>query len=76
MVAAKELEIIGSHGCAAKDMPEILKLVSDKLLHPNQLIEKEVTLEEGANILMAMDDQSPLGIVMITKFDDVPASRY
>ena len=76
MVAAKELEIIGSHGCAAKDMPEILKLVSDKLLHPKKLIEREVTLEEGAKVLMDMDNQSPLGMVMITKFGDVPPSRY
>ena len=76
MVAAKELEIIGSHGCAAKDMPEILKLVSDKLLHPKKLIEREVTLEEGAKVLMDMDNQSPLGMVMITQFGDVPPSRY
>ena len=57
-------------------MPAILKLVSDKLLHPNQLIEKEVMLEEGAKILMDTDNQSPLGMAMITKFDDVPPSRY
>lgn len=38
------------------------------LLDPCQLVEAEVTLEQGCQALQDMDKQSPLGIVMITKF--------
>ena len=76
MIAGKELEIVGSHGCAASDMQEILSLIQSKRLDPKKLIEREVTLEEGANVLMDMDHGSPIGMVMITKFATVPNSRY
>jgi hypothetical protein len=38
------------------------------LLDPCQLVEAEVTVEQGCQALQDMDKQSPLGIVMITKF--------
>lgn len=76
MVAGKELEIIGSHGCDANDMPDILSLVQSGKLDPKKLVEREVTLEEGAQALMDMDHGSPIGMVMITQFADVPRSRY
>jgi len=76
VVAGKELEIVGSHGCAGNDMPAILSLVKNKKLDPKKLIEREVTLEEGAQTLMSMDNGSPIGMVMITQFDNVPNSRY
>ena len=76
IVAGKELEIVGSHGCAGHDMPAILNLVQSKKLDPKKLIEREVTLEEGAKTLMSMDNGSPIGMVMITQFDNVPNSRY
>lgn len=76
MVAGKELEIVGSHGCAAECMPEILSLVQSGRLDPKMLIEKEVTLEKGAQALMDMDHGSPVGMVMITQFSDLPCSRY
>jgi len=76
MVVGKELEIVGSHGCAAEDMPAILSLVQSGRLDPKQLIEKEVTLEEGAQALMDMDRGSPIGMVMITQFAESPQSRY
>jgi alcohol dehydrogenase len=76
MVAGKELEIMGSHGCAAEDMPEILSLVQNGKLDPKKLIEREVSLEEGAKALMAMDHGSPIGMVMITTFSNTPRSSY
>lgn len=76
MVAGKELEIVGSHGCAAECMPEILSLVQSGRLDPKMLIEKEVTLKKGAQVLMDMDHGSPVGMVMITQFSDLPCSRY
>lgn len=76
MVAGKELEIVGSHGCDARDMPKILSLVASGKLDPKQLIEREVSLEQGAKALMEMDNGSPIGMVMITQFTDAPQSRY
>jgi len=76
MVAGKELEIVGSHGCAAEDMPAILSLVKNGKLDPKKLIKSEVSLKEGAKALMDMDHGSPTGMVMITRFSDVPRCRY
>lgn len=64
-VAGREIEIVGSHGMAASEMPSILKLVSTRRLDPQCLIEQKVTLREGAKILESMDRISPLGITMI-----------
>lgn len=69
-VAGKELEIIGSHGFAARELPNLLQLVHTGKLKVKKLIEREVNLKEGAEALMAMDDQSPLGMTVITSFDD------
>ena len=75
MVAGRELEIVGSHGCAAGDVPAILSLVRGGRLDPKKLIEREVTLEEGARALVDMDRGSPVGMVMITQFSNAPRSR-
>ena len=69
-VAGKELEIIGSHGFAARELPNLLQLVHTGKLKVKKLIEREVNLKEGAEALMAMDEQSPLGMTVITSFDD------
>lgn len=69
-VAGWEIEIVGSHGFdAANDMENILKLVSQRKLQPNLLVEREVSLEIGIKALMDMDYDSPLGITMITNFN-------
>ncbi len=70
MVVAKELEIVGSHGFAATELPDLLQLVATKKLDVKKLIEQESTLTEGAEALMAMDHGSPLGMTMITTFDE------
>jgi len=33
-----------------------------------KLVEKEVTLEEGTDLLMAIDRKSPLGMAVIARF--------
>jgi alcohol dehydrogenase len=68
MIAGKEIELIGSHGFAATDLPVLLDLVSRNVIDPALLIEREVTLEEGAKAIEDMDHSSPLGIIMVTKF--------
>lgn len=69
-VAGKEIEIVGSHGFAAMDMPQILEMVRTKVLQPKKLVQKEVTLREGAKAIQDMDFGSPLGITMVTKFHE------
>lgn len=69
-VAGKELEIIGSHGFAADDLPELLNMVASSSLDPARLIRREVSLREGAVELENMDSGSPLGVTMIVRFKE------
>eukprot|EP00439_Symbiodinium_sp_Y106_P069218 s172_g11.t2 len=69
-VAGLEIEIIGSHGLAATDMPLLLSMVAAGKLQPEKLVEREVNLEEGAKALEAMANGSALGMTMITRFKD------
>ena len=71
LVAGREIEIFGSHGCAAEDMPDILNLVASGRLNPKVLVEREVGLAEGAKAIMDVDNGSPIGITMVTFNDDV-----
>jgi alcohol dehydrogenase len=75
LVAGKELELVGSHGFAADDLPDLLQWVATGRLDPSLLVEREVTLEEGCQALQDMDHSSPLGMVMITKFVSEESSR-
>jgi alcohol dehydrogenase len=68
LVASRELELIGSHGFAAHDLPDLLGMVADGRLTPMSLVEQCVTLEQGAQTLMDMDHISPLGMTVITDF--------
>lgn len=69
LVAGREIEIIGSHGFDAKDLPDLLKMVAENsAMDPAVLVECCVSLEEGCEALMEMDRSSPLGMTMITKF--------
>lgn len=72
LVAGREIEIVGSHGFDAKDLPDLLQLVANNpaMMDPALLVERCVSLEEGCLALMEMDKQSPLGIVMITNFNE------
>lgn len=63
-VANREIEIIGSHGLAAHDMPAVLALVADGKLNVKALIERTCSLEEGAKAIEAMDHGSPLGMTI------------
>ena len=69
LVAGRELELVGSHGFASDDLPILMDLIAAGRLDPLQLVERYVSLEEGAQILMDMDHTSPLGIAMITNFN-------
>lgn len=64
-VVAWELDILGSHGMAASDYPEMLSLIADGSLQPQRLIARTVGLEEAARLLPQMDASTATGITMI-----------
>jgi alcohol dehydrogenase len=70
LVAGRELELVGSHGFSGDELGELLQLVSSGDLDPAVLVEKEVSLSEGAKAIEAMDKGSPVGITMVTNFHD------
>ena len=64
-VIAWEINLLGSHGLAARDYPEMLALVASGALDPSLLVKREVSLEEGAIALAELDSQGPAGITII-----------
>jgi alcohol dehydrogenase len=64
-VIAWELDLLGSHGMAAKDYPEMLALVASGALNPSQLVKRKISLEEGAVALAELDKQAVGGITII-----------
>ncbi|MEV7827117.1 zinc-dependent alcohol dehydrogenase family protein [Microbacterium enclense] len=64
-VIAWELDLLGSHGMAAADYPEMLSLIESGALRPQELIERVVGLGEAAHLLPTMDTASPAGMTMI-----------
>lgn len=64
-VIAWELDLLGSHGMAARDYPEMLAMVEAGDLDPARLVTREVGLAEGAIALAQMGKSSSAGITMI-----------
>ena len=64
-VIAWELDLLGSHGMAAKDYPEMLALVASRALNPSLLVKREISLQEGATALAELDKQAIGGITII-----------
>jgi len=64
-VIAWELDLLGSHGMAAKDYPEMLALVASGVLNPSLLVKREVNLEVGAQALADLNNQQQGGITII-----------
>ena len=61
---AYELDILGSHGMAAIDYPQMLDLIIQGKLKPQDLITKEVSLEEGADLLKNLDKSPSTGVTI------------
>ena len=62
---AWELDLLGSHGMAAVDYPEMLDLIARGVLRPQDLVERVVGLQEAAEMLPRMDTAAPAGMTMI-----------
>jgi D-arabinose 1-dehydrogenase-like Zn-dependent alcohol dehydrogenase len=58
LVVARELEIYGSHGMAARAYPPMLALVADRTLRPDLLIGEVIGLADAGAALAAMGQPS------------------
>jgi len=67
-VIAWELDVLGSHGMAARDYPEMLAMVAAGTLNPSLLVTREVGLAQGAVALreMGISTLVAAGITVIT----------
>ncbi|MGY0490306.1 zinc-binding dehydrogenase [Streptomyces sp. WG-D5] len=78
-VLAWELDVLGSHGMAASDYPELLDLVERGVLRPADLVTHRVGMAEAAHLLFAEDTARRSGItVLCPQGDDdaPPPSRH
>lgn len=58
-VVARELEIYGSHGMAAREYPPMLALIEDGTLRPGDLVGEVISLEDAGRALAALDHPRP-----------------
>ena len=65
-VIALELALLGSHGMAAHAYPELLGLVADGRLRPQQLVTREIGLDDAGTALAGMGAEP--GITVVTAF--------
>jgi D-arabinose 1-dehydrogenase-like Zn-dependent alcohol dehydrogenase len=55
LVVARELEIYGSHGMAARDYPPMMAMVADGTLRPGLVVGRVIGLADAGRALTAMD---------------------
>ena len=60
-----ELELIGSHGMAAIDYPQMLKMIAGGVLHPEIFIKRTISLEDATAALAEMENAVQDGITII-----------
>jgi D-arabinose 1-dehydrogenase-like Zn-dependent alcohol dehydrogenase len=65
LVVARELAVLGSHGMAAVDYPEMLDLVASGALDPARLVTRRIGLDDAGAAIAAMDHGSPTGITLV-----------
>ena len=65
-VIAYELDILGSHGMAAADYPQMLAMVASGALRPDLLVERTVDLNGAITALQAMSDPAGATVGGIT----------
>ena len=67
-IIAYELEIKGSHGMQAFRYQEMLELIDQGKLKPQNLISDRIGLEKGVDALQNMDQFESEGVQVITSF--------
>jgi D-arabinose 1-dehydrogenase-like Zn-dependent alcohol dehydrogenase len=60
-----ELDVLGSHGMAAADYPEMMALIASGDLEPQRLVERTIGLEEAAALLPSFDRARVAGMTII-----------
>jgi D-arabinose 1-dehydrogenase-like Zn-dependent alcohol dehydrogenase len=65
VVIARELEIYGSHGMAARDYPPMMTMIADGTLRPGLLIGDVIGLEDTGRALAAMDASAGTGMTVV-----------
>jgi D-arabinose 1-dehydrogenase-like Zn-dependent alcohol dehydrogenase len=65
LVIARELEIYGSHGMAARDYPLMMKMVADGTLRPGLLVGDVIGLEDIGRALAGMDGLAGAGMTVV-----------
>jgi len=68
-VIAYEIDLLGSHGMAAVDYPEMLAMVESGKLHPELLVERIVGLGAGITALSIMGEPAGALVSGITIID-------
>jgi alcohol dehydrogenase len=67
-VIARELEVVGSHGMAAHDYPQLLALIESGRIDPGALVEREISLDEVPAALAAMREFAGSGVTVAIRF--------
>ncbi|OIQ65321.1 hypothetical protein GALL_531210 [mine drainage metagenome] len=64
-VISYELDLLGSHGMAAVDYPEMLALIEQGKLRPDLLVDRVIGLEEASLDLPTLDQRPAVGMTII-----------
>jgi alcohol dehydrogenase len=64
-VIGRELALLGSHGMAAHDYPEMLAAVTAGRLRPDRLVTRRIGLDAAPEALMAMDRPTGPGVTVV-----------
>ncbi|MCW2852519.1 MAG: alcohol dehydrogenase, partial [Nocardioides sp.] len=57
--------VLGSHGMAAADYPDMMALIESGALQPQRLIERTIGLEDAAALLPGFDRATVAGMTII-----------
>ena len=68
VVVSREIDIRGSRGMSPKNYPAIFNMIRSGVVAPKSLIDRELSLEEGAELLTRMDQFPGTGVAVITSF--------
>jgi alcohol dehydrogenase len=60
-----ELDVLGSHGMAAADYPDMMALIEQGLLQPQRLVERTIGLDEAAALLPDFDRATVAGMTVV-----------
>lgn len=60
-----ELDLLGSHGMAAADYPDMLALIEQGLLQPQRLVERTIGLDDAAALLPRFDRTTVAGMTIV-----------